>query len=113
MLSLEAKPGNLLGYYLPSSINARCAVKVVADDQRADRADGFRSQWSEAEMATALATRTHRFKVVLVGSVILAFWGWYAPQGRMPLDIHAMLWRSIPLSCLWALIVAVSASAVT
>ena len=60
-------------------------------------------------MAAALVKRTHWFKVILIVSVVLALWGWYAPQEQMPLDIHAMLWRSIPLACLWALIVAVSA----
>ncbi len=53
-------------------------------------------------------TRQHWFKILFAASVLLAYFGWDAPQWRMPLDYHAMLWRSIPLACLWALTLALS-----
>jgi len=60
-------------------------------------------------MVATFLRPAHWFKVVLAISLVLAFCGWSAPQGQMPLDFHAMLWRSIPLACLWALIFAFSA----
>ncbi len=60
-------------------------------------------------MAAKFITQAHWFKILLASSVVLAYFGWDAPHGRMPLDFHAMLWRSIPLACLWALTFGLSA----
>ena len=59
---------------------------------------------------TGMATTSRRwFIVALASSLVLAIGGWLAPQTRMPLDYHNMLWHSIPLACLWALAVGLSA----
>jgi len=47
--------------------------------------------------------------VAIVSSLVLAFSGWYAPQWRMPLDFHSMLWWSLPLAGLWPVMVGISA----
>jgi hypothetical protein len=52
---------------------------------------------------------TRWFTIVMAFSLVLAFSGWRAPQGRMPLDFHSMLWWSLPLAGLWMLIGAISA----
>jgi hypothetical protein len=59
-------------------------------------------------MVGTFVMRAHWFKVILAVSVVLAFFGWYTPGRQRPLDFHDMLWRSIPLACLWALIFAFS-----
>jgi hypothetical protein len=53
-------------------------------------------------------TQQSWFRILFAVSFLLAFWGWSAPRWLMGLDYHAMLWRSIPLACLWALTVALS-----
>jgi len=59
---------------------------------------------------TGMATTSRRwFIVALASSLVLAIGGWLAPQTRMPLDYHNMLWHSIPLACLLALAVGLSA----
>ena len=63
---------------------------------------------SETELVATVVMRAHWFKIILAVSVVIAFFGWDAPQGRMPLDFHAILWRSIPLACLWAAMLAFS-----
>lgn len=50
----------------------------------------------------------HWFKTVVAVSFVLAYLGWQAPQVRMGLDFHSMLWWSLPLACLWTLTVAFS-----
>lgn len=52
---------------------------------------------------------THWFRVVLVSSFVLACFSWAAPGRGMPINIHAVLWWSIPLASLWVLTVGVSA----
>jgi hypothetical protein len=52
--------------------------------------------------------RTHWFKALLPASVVLAFVDWVIPQTR-PIDFHAVLWLSLPLTCLWALMIALAA----
>lgn len=53
----------------------------------------------------------HWFRVLLLTSLVAAFVGWNSPQGQMPLNIHAMLWTSIPLAGIWLLTLIVSAFA--
>ncbi len=54
-------------------------------------------------------TQANWFRILLGASFVVAYLGWDSPQWRMPLDYHNMLWRSIPLACLWTLTLAVSA----
>jgi hypothetical protein len=51
----------------------------------------------------------HSFALALTLSLIVAFIAWEAPQGRMPIDIHAILWLNLPLAALWLLITVISA----
>jgi len=51
----------------------------------------------------------HWFRIVLVGSFVLAYFGWAIPGRGMPINIHVVLWWSIPFACLWALTVGVAA----
>jgi hypothetical protein len=51
----------------------------------------------------------HRFRVVLLASFILAGLSLVVPGERMPINIHAVLWWSIPLASLWVLTVGLSA----
>jgi hypothetical protein len=41
------------------------------------------------------------FFVVLVSSVLVGLLALIAPQRRMPVDFHVMLWWSLPLSGIW------------
>lgn len=43
--------------------------------------------------------------MVFLPSLLIAFLGWTAPSHQMPLDYHAMIWRSIPYALAWILIV--------
>jgi hypothetical protein len=54
-------------------------------------------------------TDVYLFKIALVASLVLACFCWAAPGWRMPINIHAVLWWSVPLACLWLLTVGVSA----
>ena len=60
-------------------------------------------------MLTQSIMPTHRFRVVLVASFVLACFTWAGPGRGMPINVHAVLWWSIPLASLWALTVGVSA----
>jgi hypothetical protein len=44
---------------------------------------------------------TQWFKTAVAVSFVLAYFGWQAPQVRMGLDFHSMLWWSLPLAGLW------------
>ena len=41
------------------------------------------------------------FSSALVFSLLVALVGLLAPQRRMPIDFHIMLWLSLPLSGMW------------
>src|SRR5258708_33296272 len=43
----------------------------------------------------------HLFKVLLLVSFVLAFFGQTAPEKRMPIDFDAVIRVSIALGCLW------------
>jgi hypothetical protein len=43
--------------------------------------------------------------LLLLPSLLLAFFGWTAPSHQMPLDYGAMIWRSIPYAIAWALVI--------
>lgn len=60
-------------------------------------------------MLAQTITQAHWFKIVLAVSLVLAYLGWTSPARRMPPDFHTMLWWSIPLACVWALTVGLSA----
>ena len=49
-----------------------------------------------------------RYWFALLASVTVACLGYMAPRGQMPLNYDAMIWRSIPLAIIWALILAAS-----
>ena len=48
------------------------------------------------------------FRIVLVASFALACVSWAVPGRRMPVDIHAVLWWSVPVASLWLLTVGLS-----
>jgi hypothetical protein len=51
----------------------------------------------------------HWFRIVLVASFVLAYFSWAVPARQMSINIHAVLWWSIPLVFLWIVTVAVAA----
>jgi hypothetical protein len=59
-------------------------------------------------MIDAMTIPAHRFRTVIAASVALAFASWMAPGRGMPINVHAVLWWSIPFASLWLLMVAVS-----
>jgi len=52
---------------------------------------------------------THWFRIVLVASFVFAYFSWAVPARRMPIDIHAIFWWSVPLAFLWIVTVGVAA----
>jgi len=54
-------------------------------------------------------TQIRWFRIILVASFVLAWFSWAAPGRGMPINIHAVLWWSLPLAALWVLTVGVSA----
>jgi hypothetical protein len=48
------------------------------------------------------------FRILLATTLTVAVLGWGAPWVRMPLDVHNMLWISLPLAGVWLLMVAAS-----
>ena len=50
----------------------------------------------------------YSFGILLGTSLAIALAGFSAPRGQMPLNYYAMVWRSIPLACLWAATAVVS-----
>jgi len=54
-------------------------------------------------------TQMHWFRIVLVASLVLAWFSWAAPGRQAPTDFHTVLWWSLPLAALWVLTVGVSA----
>jgi hypothetical protein len=48
---------------------------------------------------------TKKFWILLLPSLLLAFFGWTAPSHQMPLDYGAMIWRSIPYAIAWTLVI--------
>src|SRR5437763_15054797 len=54
-------------------------------------------------------TQMHWFRIVLVASLVLAWFSWAAPSRQAPTDFHTVLWWSLPLAALWVLTVGVSA----
>jgi len=52
---------------------------------------------------------THWFRIVLVASFVFAYFSWAVPARRMPIDIHAIFWWSVPLAFLWIVTVVFAA----
>jgi len=46
-----------------------------------------------------------QYRLLLGASFAMAFASFIAPENRMPIDLHGILWFSVPLSCLWAVLV--------
>lgn len=46
--------------------------------------------------------------MILLPSMMIAFLGWTAPTGQMPLNYGAMLSRSVPYAVAWSLVLIVS-----
>jgi hypothetical protein len=46
----------------------------------------------------------HLFKILLLVSFVLSYFGETLPETRMPIDFDAVIRFSIPLACMWLLI---------
>ncbi len=59
-------------------------------------------------MATNTIPAARSFTVIVLSSFALAFGAWRVPQGQMPLDVHSMLWWSVPLAVMWVALFCIS-----
>ena len=53
-------------------------------------------------------TTNQRYWIALVTSLVIAFLGWSAPTDTVPLNYHAMIFRSVPFAVAWVTITAFS-----